>query len=69
MNTKQEGNANIQTAISYFSNLLSKNEIKKDYKTKDIPVHAIMRDGVDVRSTHSELLLKTKVSDFDAPEL
>jgi len=35
MNTKQKGNANIQTAISYFSNLISKNEIK-DYKTQKI---------------------------------
>jgi len=30
MNTKQKGNANIQIAMSYFSNLLSKNEIKND---------------------------------------
>jgi len=35
MNTKQKENDNIQNAISYFSNLLSKNEIK-DYKTENI---------------------------------
>jgi hypothetical protein len=30
MNIKQKGNANIRIAIPYFSNLLSKNGIKKD---------------------------------------
>jgi hypothetical protein len=36
MNTKEKGNANIQIVISHFSNLLSKNEMKKDKKTEKV---------------------------------